>query len=158
MRKGIINIILIYSSLQVVGLVIIAVLSTEISFKYQLATLFTSCAILLSTGFVLLGNHLNKGGNIKRWKFIVIGTIISFLSSSTFYIGMTFYHKYYRALKWNNYYSLEDFLRVLYRDLFVIPIVMGVMIVDCLVVSIFIKKLKRNSVTNDSLDSNFLDE
>jgi hypothetical protein len=141
MKKQIITTLLIYSLVQ-----IIAFLLTDFIQKFEIlhfnigGTIWDLSTLLLYPfqviGFILLGFHLNKeyGEILNYWKFLIVGVVIS-LIASTLYFGCKYIlnemtRKYLMGNGLDEFYILSSYALV-------------IMIIECVIVALFYKKLKR---------------
>jgi len=161
MRKGIIKIILIYSLVMSFALIISSIIE-EILFDYDSSMQFRFLiAFFVPTllGFILLGVGVNKKyeSGINYWKFVIIGSVISIVSSFFYTFYLLFFGVYLILSNeepwelWLNYY-----LEICYK---VFPPIMGVMIFQSVIVGLFYRKLKKQQFSfSDSLDSDILND
>ncbi|NQX97347.1 MAG: hypothetical protein HRT73_05630 [Flavobacteriales bacterium] len=82
MRKGIVATIVIYSLVQILGAIIVFT-SLYIILPIDNIIVFGMYALSYIIGFILLAIHVNKKytNEVKYWKFITVGVIISIILS-----------------------------------------------------------------------------
>lgn len=140
MRKGIVATIVIYSLVQMIGMFLVVIylsIFPEPFFKLNLIVLFAKYFIVSVFGFILYGIHINNkyAESANYVRFILVGIIISFLSSLTSHILLSIVDFVYSPMQ-------ESFIIKLKKTLYTFPFSIVVMICSCLFVSLFHKKLK----------------
>jgi len=168
MRKGIVTMILIFSIIQVVGLV-----SIKLVFEMYLQEIITDkpvrivlliCSHVSYTvlTFILLGFYLNiKYKNlVTYWRFVLVGSIVSVITSFIFY----FIASLIKAMETENFSFFDNAFSLFNIS---IPIVTAIaLFLECLIVAIFHKKFKTKKrlfingelLNKDSLDSNIVND
>ena len=128
--------------------------------EYHDAIFIIIATLIFGTCFIGLGFHLNKKqqNNVKYWKFLVVGILVSFISCTLFYFGAVYkelFNQYGFFVSWDN------FERDISKHFYVVPLYSAFLIIVCSIVAIFHKKYKTkkkffNNDSNDSLDSNIV--
>jgi hypothetical protein len=106
MRKGIVATIVIYSLVQILGAVVVFTIVNHIIppvvFMGRDIVIFGMYTLSYILGFILLARHINKKytDNVRYWKYILIGVMISIILSICLSISNAFLIPSYDFSEW----------------------------------------------------------
>ncbi len=146
--KTIVRNILFYSLSQIGGFIFVyfisLILPALFPSDYKYLIIFVLFSIVTIIMHVLLGFYLNReyDNEISYWNYVVIGSSSSALSYSIFFPLSLGFNQVQLWIRLSESFSLNRYFHKLNDFYFMVPAVVGIMILYCFVVALFYKKYK----------------